>query len=308
MRVTAVFNKILNLVGVCVSKVVFEPEEGRWVVTVRLRRHKLVCAHCEFSTWSGYDTRQVDSTWRALDLGRWKVTVRARLRRLACPTHGVVTEGVPFARCGSRFVADFEDLVAWLATRMDKTFVTRLCRIDWRTVGAIITRVSAEKSDPGRLDGLYDISLDEVSYRKGHKYLTVVTDHAKGKVVWTGKGRDADTPGAFFDELGPERSGKLAAGSMDMGPAYAKAVREHAPEVRIVGIRSTWSRWRTPRWTRCAARTGTRCARRPAPKQPASSKGRGGRCANAPRTCPNGRQPRWPRSSAPAGRCGGRIS
>jgi len=164
VRVTAAFNKMLALVGACVSKVVFEADVI--VVSVRLRRFKLLCPYCEFETWHRYDTRPVDSTWRALDLGAWKVTVAARLRRLRCPEHGVVVEGVPFARPGSRFVADFEDLVAWLATKMDKTSVTRLCRIDWRTVGAVVARVVADKLDPARLDGLYDIGIDEVAYRR----------------------------------------------------------------------------------------------------------------------------------------------
>lgn len=232
MRVTAAFNKMLALVGACVTAVAFEPE--LIVVTVKLRRFKLVCPHCGWATWKRYDTRTVDSTWRALDLGAWKVLVRARLRRLNCPEHGVVVEGVPFARVGSRFVADFENLVAWLASRMDKTSVTRLCRVNWRTVGAIVARVVDDELDPGRLNGLYDIGIDEVAYRKGHRYLSVVTDHAKGKVVWTGEGRDAATAGAFFDELGAERSAKLAAVSMDMSPAYAKAVREHAGQATIV--------------------------------------------------------------------------
>lgn len=78
------------------------------------------------------------------------------------------------------------------------------------------------------MNGLYDIGIDEAPYRKGHRYLTVVSDHASGKVIWTGQGRDADTAGEFFEELGPERCKKLAAVSMDMSPAYAKAVREYA--------------------------------------------------------------------------------
>jgi transposase len=95
---------------------------------VRLRRRRLVCPHCAFSTAARQDTRKANSSWRALDLGTWKVIVCAGLRRLRCPEHGVVVEGVPFSRHGSGFVSDFEDLVAWLATRMDKTSVTRLCR------------------------------------------------------------------------------------------------------------------------------------------------------------------------------------
>jgi transposase len=165
VRVTAAFNKMLALVGAWVTKVAFDTDVI--VVSVRLRRFKLACPYCEFQTWHRYDTRPADSTWRALDLGAWRVMVAARLRRLRCPEHGVVVEGVPFARPGSRFVADFEDLVAWLATKMDKTSVTRLCRIDWRTVGAIVTRVITEKLDPARLEGLYDIGIDEVAYRKG---------------------------------------------------------------------------------------------------------------------------------------------
>lgn len=62
----------------------------------------------------------------------------------------------------------------------------------------------------------------------------MVTDHAKGKVVWTGEGRDADTAGELFGELGPARSAELAAVSMDMSPAYAKAVAEHAGQATIV--------------------------------------------------------------------------
>lgn len=69
-------------------------------------------------------------------------------RRIDCPTHGVRTEGVPFARPESGFTRDFEDLVAWLATRMDKTAVTQLVRIAWQTVGAICARVVADGLTP----------------------------------------------------------------------------------------------------------------------------------------------------------------
>ena len=95
-------------------------------------------------------------------------------------------------------------------------------------------RVSAAKVDPQGLEGLYDIGIDEISYRKGHKYLTVVSDHASGKVIWTRPGRDAATAGEFFAELGPARCARLAAVSMDMSAAYAKAVAQHAKQATIV--------------------------------------------------------------------------
>jgi transposase len=160
MRVTAAFSRLLRLDGVWVRAVRFEP--GRVVIEVALRRRRLHCPRCEFSTRHRHDLRPVDSVWRHLDLGVWRLEIRARLRRLGCPTHGVRTEGVPFARPGVGFTRDFEQLVAWLATRTDKTTITRLVRIDWDTVGRIIARVTADKLDPGRLNELYEIGIETV--------------------------------------------------------------------------------------------------------------------------------------------------
>lgn len=136
MRVTTAFSRLLRLPGIRVRDVAFEPDAV--AVTVALRRRRLVCPDCEFSTWARYDTRPVASIWRHLDLGVWRLEIRAELRRLVCPAHGVRREDVPFARPGSRFSRDFEDLVAWLATTTDKTALRRLTRIDWDTVGRII--------------------------------------------------------------------------------------------------------------------------------------------------------------------------
>ncbi|MQB02006.1 MAG: hypothetical protein GEU78_17380 [Actinobacteria bacterium] len=216
MRVTTAFKRLLRLPGVNVVSVDFRP--AAVVVTVALRRRRLVCPCCAYSTRARYDTRPVDSSWRHLDLGAWRLEVRAGLRRLACPTHGVRTEGVPFARTGSDFTADFEDLVGFLATTTDKTAVCRLVRIDWDTVGRIISRVMDTGLDPGRLEGLFQIGVDEVAWRKGHRYLTLVSDHRRRKFVWGAEGRDTATLDGFFDELGTERSAAIEAVSMDMGP------------------------------------------------------------------------------------------
>ncbi len=233
MRVTAGFSRLLRLDGVHVRDVVFEPD--RVVVEVALRRRRLVCSRCSFSTPYRHDVRRVDSDWRHLDLGTWRLEICARLRRLVCPTHGVLTEGVPFARYRADFTRDFEHLVAWLATRTDKTTIQRLVRIHWRTVGRIIERVCADELDPGRLNDLFEIGIDEVSWRKGHRYLTLVTDHHRGQVVWGAEGHDAATADEFFDELGAHRSGQIEAISMDMGPGYAKSARAegHAPQAVI---------------------------------------------------------------------------
>ena len=233
MRVTTAFKRLLRLDGVNVTDVAFG--SALIVVTVALRRRRLVCGHCGFKTRYRYDTRPVESRWRHLDLGVWQVELRASLRRLRCPTHGVVVEGVPFARPGARLTRDFDDLLAWLATKMDKTSIARLCRVSWRTVGRACERVVASELDPARLEGLFRIGVDEISWRKHHKYLTLVVDHDRGCVIWGAKGRDAKTLDQFFDELGPERSALIEAVSLDLGPAYLKSVRAdgHAPQAIV---------------------------------------------------------------------------
>ena len=233
MRVTTAFKHLLRLPGVNVRAVVFDKD--RVIVTVALRRRRLVCPLCEHSTRARYDSRDVDSRWRHLDLGPWSLEVRARLRRLSCPAHGVRVEGVPFARHRLEFTRDFEDLVAWLAAKTDKTAIERLLRIAWRTVGAIVERVVADELDPKRLDELFEIGIDEISWRKQHNYLTLVSDHRSGKVVWGAQGKDTKTADKFFAELGKERSSQLTAVSMDMGKAFPKSVRkeDHAPQATI---------------------------------------------------------------------------
>ncbi len=100
---------------------------------------------------------------------------------------------------------DLDDLLAWLATRMDKSAVARLFLVSWRTVGRSCERVVATELDPDRLDGLFRIGVDEISWCKHHKYLTVVVDHDRSKAIWGAKGKDAKTLDAFFDELSPDR-------------------------------------------------------------------------------------------------------
>jgi transposase len=227
-----------------------------------LRRKRLVCPLCEYSTAARRDTRSVDTVWRHLDLGTWRLEIRARRRRLRCPGHGVRAEGVPFARPGCEFTRDFECLVAWLATRTDKSTVKRLVRIDWDTVGRIVERVCADELDRDRLMDLFDIGMDEVSWRKQHRYLTLVVDHRRRCVVWGTEGAGADAADRFYTALDPEpppdpsdaeppeiqqeppaerdrdrrvgeRAGRIRAISLDMGPGYAKSAREHAPQAII---------------------------------------------------------------------------
>jgi len=117
---------------------------------------------------------------------------------------------------------------------MDKTALCRLVRIDWATTGRIIERVMATGLDKRRLDDLFVAGVDEVSWRKGHAYLTLVSNHATGKFVWGKEGKDTATLDCFFDELGEERSAAITAMSMDMGPAYEQSAKKDKHAVNAV--------------------------------------------------------------------------
>ncbi len=101
----------------------------------------------------------------------------------------------------------------------------------WDSVGRIVTRVMDDGLDPDRLDSLFEIGVDEVSWRRRHKYLTLVSDHRRGRIVWGAEGADSATLDGFFDELGPDRAGGIGAVSMDMSAGYATSVGKagHVP-------------------------------------------------------------------------------
>jgi transposase len=233
MRAQTIFNKLLSLQGAFVRAVAFHDEGEENVILVdvarRARLHR--CPLCAFQTAATYD--QHLRTWRHLSLGKWRVLVRCSSHRLRCPEHGVLNEAVSWAAPGSLFTYDFEALVAWLAREMNKTAVAALAKISWPTVGTIIERFVGRNIDKKRLDDLFVIGLDEVSYRKGHKYLTVVANHDTGAPVWMAEGRSQKVLGAFFDELGKERGERLATVSMDMAAPYIAEVRARAPKARI---------------------------------------------------------------------------
>jgi transposase len=230
VRVTTAFNRILDLPGASVASVAFT-DEGLVIGLRRRVRRRLQCP-CGAKTWGRYDTSR--RRWRHLDFGACKVWLEADVHRIDCRACGRVrTERVAWARPGARHTADFEDLAGWLAQRMDKTSVGRLLRCSWEAVDHIVARVVAAHIDDARLDGLYRIGVDEISYRRGHRYLTIVADHDSGHVVWVGKDRTKASFGGFFDALGPARAAQVQAISLDGSSIYLPVARERIPQATI---------------------------------------------------------------------------
>ena len=176
-----------------------------------------------------YDGGEGRRRWRCLDLGTVQVMLEADAPRVACPEHGVVVAHVPWARHGAGHTLSFDETVAWLATQTSKSAVTQLMRIAWRTVGAIITRVWVDVEALGdRLDGLRRIGIDEISYKRHHRYLTVVVDHDSGRLLWAAPGRDRATLRTFFELLGPDRCAMITHVSLGLS---SRAVRLYRSQV-----------------------------------------------------------------------------
>jgi transposase len=230
VRVSTAFKRLLRLPGASVVDVSFGVEGV--IVTVRLRRRRRVCSNC------GQTGRHLEvhdrrlKRWRHMDLGASRCIIECELRRLRCPDCGVRLEPVPWARPGAHHTRDFEDLVAWLAQQMAFAPITRLLRIGWHTIGPIVARVVADQLDENRLAGLICIGVDEISYRRHHRYLTTVADHATGAIVWCAPGRNSATLQGFFDQLGDHKD-SIRAVSIDMSGEYQRAIRTAVPHAQI---------------------------------------------------------------------------
>jgi len=222
--------RLLGVEKTTVERVEFAEDQGLLVAHVRpARGQRRRCGVCR-RRCAGYDRGQGRRRWRGLDLGPMVAVLEAEAPRVRCPEHGVVVAAVPWARHGAGHTRYFDDQIAWLAVSCSKTAVTELMRIAWRTVGAIITRVVADAMagvDP--LGGLRRIGIDEISYKKGHRYVTVVVDHDRRRLVWAAPGRDTHTLRRFFDQLGAERSKLITHVSADAADWIAEVVAERCP-------------------------------------------------------------------------------
>jgi transposase len=106
------------------------------------------------------------------------VFIEADAARVRCRVHGPTVTQVPRARHDVGHTRDFDAMAAWLAVPTSQSATCQLLRVAWRTVGSIITRLNGDvEAVVDRLDGLRRIGIDEISYKRSHRYLIVVVDH-----------------------------------------------------------------------------------------------------------------------------------
>jgi transposase len=233
VRQRRVWARLLGIERAVVEGVQIDAD-GALLIAVRPKaRESDRCGVCR-RRCPGFDLGEGRRRWRTLDVGSTMAYLEADAPRVTCRRHGVVVCAVPWARHGSRFTRCFEDQTAWLAVHCSQTAVAALMRIAWRSVGAICARVATD-AQAGRdpLAGLRRIGVDEISHRKGQRYLTVVVDHDTGRLVWAAPGNDRKTMERFLDELGAERCAQLELVSCDMASWITLPVAERCPVAEV---------------------------------------------------------------------------
>ena len=205
---------------------------------------KHLCIHARPTVWKRnccpfcgkksprYDlSNNAQKVWRGLDWGGIIVEIKCPTHRVKCEEHGVITASVPWAYPGSCFTKEFDFTVAWLATYLPRSAVSNYMRIDWATVGRCISRTlhEIEPERSRRLNGLVNIGIDETSYKKGHKYITVVVNHDTNAVVWIGEGHGKSVLTKFYQCLAPEQLSTIKVVTGDGAKWITECVNEFTP-------------------------------------------------------------------------------
>ena len=180
-----------------------------------------------------YDSKcKTPCIWRGLDWDGSIVEVEYKTHRIICPEHGVLVADVPWAYPGSRFTKNFDLTVGWLAVYLPRSAIAEYMRIDWETVGRCVHRTlnDIEPNRSRRLDGLVRIGIDETSYKKGHKYITVIVNHDTNTVVWAAQGHGKSVLDAFYRQLSKEQLASLEVVTGDGAKWITECVNEFTPD------------------------------------------------------------------------------
>lgn len=170
--------------------------------------------------------------WRSLDFGSILVEIESDTQRINCPEHGRIVADVPWAYPGSRFTKDFDLTVGWLAVYLPRSVVSEYMRIDWKTVGRCVSRTlhEIEPERNVRRNGLVHIGIDETSYKKGHKYITIVLNHDTNTVVWAAPGHGKKVLEQFYRSLTPEQLVSIKVVTGDGARWITDCVNEFTPD------------------------------------------------------------------------------
>ena len=233
MHANTLIKRLLRIKKIVIENIYFEEVEEEEILVIAARPQSRDMNRCPLcgKRCPGYDLSYKKKRWRSLDFGSQRVYIEAGVPRIKCNEHGVLVAKVPWANHKSDYTYDFETAVTWLALHAAATDVSEYFRIKWHTVGSIAKRVqeTLENSKPSRFDNLEAIGIDETSYKKGHKYMTVVVDHKTGSLIWAKKGYGKTILTEFFNELTYEQRANIKYVTADGAKWISDCVADFCP-------------------------------------------------------------------------------
>lgn len=184
------------------------------------------CAH--------YDHREVRE-WRHLDTMQFETVLRCEVPRCKCPEHGVKTVEVPWATKGSGFTLLFESFaIDVLQATTSVKAAADLMRLNWHQVNGIKHRAVARGLERRERAPIKRMGIDEKSFRKGHNYISLLTDLDRSCVLEVAEGRDQSACNRLFESFDKQELGQVEAIAMDMWQSFINAAGKHLPNAEIV--------------------------------------------------------------------------
>lgn len=186
------------------------------------------CPQCQTAQCAVYDRR--DRIWRHLDTCQFKTYIKASMPRVECSKCGIKTVSPPWAEAHSRFTVLFERLAIDAFCEMSISGGCRMLQISWDEASSIIERAVRRGLARRELTDVTRIGIDEKAVGKGQRYITIVTDLVKSKVLWVGKERRSETLDSFFELLDKQGCSRIECISMDMWRPFQAACRKWIPD------------------------------------------------------------------------------
>lgn len=195
-------------------------------------RYNAVCSKCNNPTENVHGIRY--RVVRDLDIFNKNTWLTVGIRIVNCPTCGYCIEKLSYLDNFSRITKRLEELVARLCEFGTIKDVADFFGLNWKTVKAIDKKYLQKEFEPPNYDNLHLLAVDEIAFKKGHSYITLVLDLETGRVVWTGKGNSKATLDSFYKELSDEQRSSIKAVAMDMWKAYQSSTEENISHAKIV--------------------------------------------------------------------------
>ena len=193
----------------------------------------LCCPVCGAPTKRyGYEPKE--RIWRHADCLFYPCYVHCKRPRVLCDKCGTVQMSALFERKNSRFTLLFEGYAMLLLQDVPRAGASRLLRCDEKSLAAILTYWVHDAVNRMDLSDTCSIAMDETSFRRGHKYVTVAIDEVRRRVFDVEPGRDKTAVKNVGKKL--ERNGgntkSVNSVTSDMSASYLSAVREVFPNAK----------------------------------------------------------------------------